>query len=155
MNELDVITLGETMVAFAADEPGPLAEASHYTRIVAGAESNVGVGLARLGVRVAWVSRLGRDSFGDYVRRAIEREGVDCSAVVVDDTRPTGFMLKSRANDASDPTVEYFRRGSAASALSPPTSTSRAFSARATCTSPASRRRSRPARPNSSRPACG
>lgn len=119
MNDtLDVITLGETMVAFAAHEPGALVDASTYTRIVAGAESNVAVGLARLGLRVAWVSRLGRDSFGDYVRREVERDGVDCSAVTIDPTRPTGFMLKSRVLDG-DPTVEYYRRGSAASALSP------------------------------------
>lgn len=115
---LDVITLGETMVAFAAHEPGPLAQAQTFSKIAAGAETNVGVGLARLGLKVGWLSRLGRDSFGDYVRAAVSGEGVDCSAVVEDPTRPTGFMLKSRALEGADPTVEYYRRGSAASALS-------------------------------------
>jgi len=115
---LDVITLGETMVAFAAHEAGPLDAAATFTKIVAGAETNVGVGLARLGLKVAWVSRLGADSFGAYVRAAVEGEGVDCSAVVTDPARPTGFMLKSRALEGADPTVEYYRRGSAASALS-------------------------------------
>lgn len=114
----DVITLGETMVAFAAHEAGPLAQAQTFTKIAAGAETNVGVGLARLGLKVAWVSRLGRDSFGDYIRAAVGGEGVDCSAVVEDPQRPTGFMLKSRALQGADPTVEYYRRGSAASALS-------------------------------------
>jgi dehydrogluconokinase len=32
---------------------------------------------------------------------------------------PTGFQLKARCDDGSDPSVEYFRRGSAASRLSP------------------------------------
>jgi len=67
---------------------------------------------------VAWVSRLGADSFGRYIRRALEAEGIDCTAVATDTTRPTGFMLKSRALEGQDPVVEYFRRGSAASALS-------------------------------------
>ena len=116
--DLDVITLGETMVAFAAHEAGPLDAAVTFTKIVAGAETNVGVGLARLGLKVAWVSRLGADSFGAYVRATVEGEGVDCSAVVTDPARPTGFMLKSRALEGADPTVEYYRRGSAASALS-------------------------------------
>ncbi|QTN22858.1 sugar kinase [Rhizobacter sp. AJA081-3] len=115
---LDVITLGETMVSFAAHEAGPLDAAATFTKIVAGAESNVGVGLARLGLKVAWVSRLGDDSFGRYIRRALEAEGIDCTAVATDPTRPTGFMLKSRALEGQDPVVEYFRRGSAASALS-------------------------------------
>lgn len=115
---LDVITLGETMVSFAAHEAGPLDAAATFTKIVAGAETNVGVGLARLGLKVAWLSRLGDDSFGRYIRRALEAEGIDCSAVATDTTRPTGFMLKSRALEGQDPVVEYFRRGSAASALS-------------------------------------
>jgi sugar/nucleoside kinase (ribokinase family) len=115
---IDVITLGETMVAFAAHEVGALADAQTFTKLVAGAETNVGVGLARLGLKVAWVSRLGRDSFGAYVRASVEREGVDCAAVAEDAGRPTGFMLKSRAPEGADPAVEYHRRGSAASALS-------------------------------------
>lgn len=115
---LDVITLGETMVSFAAHETGPLDAAATFTKIVAGAETNVGVGLARLGLKVAWVSRLGADSFGRFIRRSIEAEGIDCTAVIIDTARPTGFMLKSRALEGQDPVVEYFRRGSAASALS-------------------------------------
>lgn len=114
----DVITLGETMVSFAAHEPGTLEDAGTFTKIVGGAETNVGVGLARLGLSVAWLSRLGNDSFGRYIRHALEAEGIDCSAVATDTTRPTGFMLKSRALEGQDPVVEYFRRGSAASALS-------------------------------------
>ena len=116
---LDVITFGETMVCFAAHEPGPLEAAATFTKIVAGAESNVAVGLARLGLRVAWLSRLGDDSFGRYVRAALEAEGVDCAGVTIDTTRRTGFMLKSRAPEGADPVVEYHRRGSAASALAP------------------------------------
>ncbi|MFT3954030.1 MAG: sugar kinase [Piscinibacter sp.] len=114
----DVITLGETMISFAAHEPGALEDAATFTKIVAGAETNVGVGLARMGLGVAWISRLGNDSFGRHIRHALEAEGIDCSAVATDTTRPTGFMLKSRALEGQDPVVEYFRRGSAASALS-------------------------------------
>lgn len=114
----DVITVGETMVSFAAHEPGPLDCAATFTAIVGGAETNVAVGLARLGLKVAWVSRLGADSFAARIRATMATEGVDCRAVVEDAGRPTGFMLKSRALAGADPVVEYFRRGSAASALS-------------------------------------
>lgn len=114
----DVVTVGETMVSFAAHEPGPLASAANFAAIVGGAETNVGIGLARLGLKVAWVSRLGADSFAARIRATLAAEGVDCRAVTEDTTRPTGFMLKSRALEGADPVVEYFRRGSAASALS-------------------------------------
>lgn len=116
--ELDVVTVGEAMVLFAAQQPGPLEEVEVFARAVAGAELNVAVGLRRLGLRVGYVSRLGRDSFGRHLSSVMDREGIDRRHVVVDDAHPTGFMLKSRTDDGSDPRVEYFRRNSAASHLS-------------------------------------
>jgi sugar/nucleoside kinase (ribokinase family) len=117
--DLDSIAIGETMALLVADEPGPLADAQHFSRRLAGADTNVAIGLARLGFKVGWISRLGADSFGAYVRRAIEAEGIDTARVETDAHRSTGFMLKSRAADGSDPAIEYYRRGSAASQLGP------------------------------------
>ena len=114
---LDVLTLGETMALLVAQEPGPLEQVQTFSKRLAGADSNVAIGLARLGFKVGWVSRLGADSFGRYVRQAIEAEGVDTSQVAVDPNRSTGFMLKSRSLDGSDPAIEYYRRNSAASQL--------------------------------------
>jgi sugar/nucleoside kinase (ribokinase family) len=114
---LDVLSLGETMALLVAQESGPLAQVQHFSKRLAGADSNVAIGLARLGFKVGWISRVGQDSFGSYVRQAIEAEGVDTSQVEVDPQRCTGFMLKSRSVDGSDPTIEYYRRGSAASQL--------------------------------------
>lgn len=115
---LDVVTLGESMALLAAQETGPLARVSHFTRLLAGAETNVAIGLSRLGLRVGWLSRLGQDAFGDFVLDAVRAEGVDVSHVARDPQRSTGFMLKSRSDDGSDPAIDYYRRGSAASALS-------------------------------------
>ena len=117
--DLDSIAIGETMALLVADQPGPLADVQHFTRRLAGADSNVAIGLARLGFQVGWISRLGADSFGAYVRRAIEAEGIDTSRVEIDAQRSTGLMLKSRTVDGSDPAIEYYRRGSAASRLGP------------------------------------
>ena len=114
---LDVVTIGEPMVLFAALQSGALHDVETFTRITAGAELNVAIGLRRLGLRVGYVSRLGRDSFGRFLETALDREGIDRRHVITDDEHPTGFMLKSRALDASDPQIEYFRRGSAASHL--------------------------------------
>lgn len=116
---VDVLAFGESMALFAAEQAGDLADVTHYRRRLAGADSNVAIGLARLGLSVRWVSRLGNDSFGHFIRDALIHEGLDCQHLVFDDTRPTGFQLKARSDDGSDPAVEYFRRGSAASALAP------------------------------------
>ena len=118
MSDFDILSFGETMAMFVAEQPGDLAHVEHFGKRIAGADSNVAIGLARLGFNVAWLSRVGADSFGRFVIDSLQREGVDCSHVAIDPAQPTGFQLKSRELGGNDPRVEYFRRGSAASHLS-------------------------------------
>jgi 2-dehydro-3-deoxygluconokinase len=113
--QLDVLTAGEAMMLFAARQTGSLDVVGSFNRTTAGAELNVAIGLARLGLRVGYLSRLGNDTFGRYIAAALDKEGIDRRHVAWDNERATGFMLKSRNDDGSDPQVEYFRRGSAAS----------------------------------------
>ncbi len=117
-SSLDVLTYGEAMALFVADETGPLAGVDHFTKRIAGADLNVAIGLARLGFRVGYVSRVGADSFGRHVLDTLEKEGIDASHVSIDPQYPTGFQLKSKETGGRDPSVEYFRKGSAASHLS-------------------------------------
>jgi len=118
---LDVITLGEIMAMFVADEPGALASAEHFTRRLAGAEFNVAVGLTRLGHRVGFLTRLGADPFGEFVQARLRELGIDAGQVSVDAASPTGFQLKNRVGDGDDPTVVYFRAHSAARGMGPTT----------------------------------
>ncbi|WP_148252008.1 sugar kinase [Aidingimonas lacisalsi] len=115
----ELISFGEAMTLFIADQAGDMADIEHFQRRIAGADTNVAIGLARLGFHVGWVSRVGDDSFGQYLRRTLEREGLDCRHLVSDPQHPTGLVFKERATGGRDPRVEYFRRGSAASHLSP------------------------------------
>ncbi|MFZ2389269.1 MAG: PfkB family carbohydrate kinase, partial [Polaromonas sp.] len=112
---LDVITFGEAMMLLVADRPGPLEGALAFYKRTAGAETNVAIGLARLGMKVGWASRLGTDSMGRYLLAAMTAEGIDCSHVICDAGQKTGFQFKSKVTDGSDPLVEYHRQGSAAS----------------------------------------
>ena len=112
---LDAITFGEAMMLLVADRPGPLEQAQSFFKRSAGAETNVAIGLARLGLKVGWASRLGTDSMGRYLLATMASEGIDCSHVVCDGTQSTGFQFKGQVNDGSDPPVEYHRKGSAAS----------------------------------------
>ncbi|WP_341910566.1 sugar kinase [Polaromonas sp. YR568] len=112
---LDVVTFGEAMLLLVADRPGPLEDAGAFHKRTAGAETNVAIGLARLGLKVGWASRLGTDMMGRYLIKAMAGEGIDCSHVVCDPTQKTGFQFKGRVLDGSDPPVEYHRQGSAAS----------------------------------------
>jgi 2-dehydro-3-deoxygluconokinase len=115
---MDVVTFGETMVLFAAAEQGPLRFASTYTRHTAGTESNFAIGLARLGHRVGWFSRVGDDEFGQYIVNTVRGEGVDTSRVIVDAEAPTGVVFKEK-RELGPRKIVYYRRGSAASRLTP------------------------------------
>ena len=115
----DVLCFGETMAMFVAEQLGDLASVSLFNKRIAGADSNVAIGLARLGFSVRWVSRVGDDSLGRFVLDNLRGEGLDCSDVQIDPAHSTGFQLKGRCDDGSDPAVEYFRRGSAASHMTP------------------------------------
>lgn len=116
---LDVVTFGEAMTLLVADRPGPLEDAESFVKRTAGAETNVAIGLSRLGLKVGWVSRLGDDSMGRFLLRAMSREGIDCSHVVCDAAQRTGFQLKGRVAGGGDPPTEYHRKGSAASLMRP------------------------------------
>jgi sugar/nucleoside kinase (ribokinase family) len=98
-------------------EDGPLELGRALTLRIAGAESNFAVALARLGVDVAWVSRIGDDRFGELVREALAGEGVDLRWVQTTPGLPTGAFFKWRDGGRSH--NAYYRRGSAASTLTP------------------------------------
>jgi dehydrogluconokinase len=118
MKPLDVVTFGEAMMMLVADQPGPLEQVHAFHKRTAGAETNVAIGLARLGLAVGWASRLGDDSMGRYLLAEMQREGIDCAKVVCDATQRTGMLFKGRVDDGSDPPIEYLRKGSAASRMS-------------------------------------
>ena len=93
---LDVVTLGEAMLLFVAEETGPLEQVQRFSKRTAGAETNVAIGLARLGLKVGWQSRLGDDSMARYLLAAIGGEGVDCSRVVCVATQRSVDYLPTR-----------------------------------------------------------
>ncbi|SEB17763.1 sugar kinase [Variovorax sp. YR216] len=115
----DVALFGEAMLLLVADQPGPIENATVFHKRTAGAETNVAIGLARLGLKVGWASRLGTDSMGRALLAAMKGEGIDCSHVVCDPTQRTGLQFKGRVTDGSDPPVESHRKGSAASFMGP------------------------------------
>lgn len=111
-----VLTFGETMGLATSTRPGSFMMDSALELGIGGSETNVAIGLARLGVETTWVSRLGDDGLGRLILREMHAEQIDAK-VVIDDTAPTGFMLKERRTRARS-AVTYYRSGSAASKLS-------------------------------------
>ena len=114
---VEVVTLGECLVALIAESVGSLAEAARFERHVVGAEANVAVGLARLGHSVGYIGRVGDDAFGTAILRRLRAEGVDVRWLRVDaEAAPTGLLIRER-QPLGPSEVLYRRAGSAGSHL--------------------------------------
>ncbi|WP_327702636.1 sugar kinase [Streptomyces decoyicus] len=110
----DVLTFGETMVALRGSGPLKLGGTMHVS--IAGAESNVAIGLARLGHDVRWAGAVGEDEAGQLVLRTLRAEGIDVSGAAADPGAPTGLLLfEPRLPEVTR--VHYYRAGSAGSRL--------------------------------------
>ncbi|WP_319460696.1 sugar kinase [Micromonospora sp. RTP1Z1] len=115
MTAVDLLTFGEALVSLRS--AGPLAAGGDLTMHLAGAESNVAIGVARLGHRAAWAGRVSDDELGGYLLRQLRAEGVGVDHVTRDPDRPAGLMfLERRTADLTR--VRYHRADSAGSALS-------------------------------------
>jgi 2-dehydro-3-deoxygluconokinase len=115
----DVVSMGESMVAFEAQSFGPLREAEDFKKWVGGAADNFIITLARLGFECGWFSRLGDDELGRFIHRWIRGEGVDVSRVKIDSTKPTGLFLVERRSAESNFKCHFYRSNSAATNLCP------------------------------------
>jgi 5-dehydro-2-deoxygluconokinase len=74
----ELITVGRVGVDLYPEQSGvPLAEVSTFAKSLGGTATNVAVGAARLGHASAILTKVGPDSFGDYVRTALAGFDVD------------------------------------------------------------------------------
>jgi 2-dehydro-3-deoxygluconokinase len=115
MTSLDVVAIGESLGLLVPDRPGRLAHVPHLRLGFGGAESNVAIGVARLGGRSAWVGRVGGDGLGELITRGIRAEGVEVHASV-DPDAATALMIKERPRPGSS-RVTYYRSVQAGSRL--------------------------------------
>jgi 2-dehydro-3-deoxygluconokinase len=111
-----LVTLGETMGLLTPAGAGPLHRTLALRLGIAGAESNVAIGVRRLRGEATWIGRVGQDEIGDLIVREMRAEDVTVRAVR--DPAPTGLMLKTRRG-ADVTRVSYYRAASAGSRLGP------------------------------------
>jgi 2-dehydro-3-deoxygluconokinase len=109
----DIVTFGEAMVRLSPPDRERLEQASSLDMRVGGAELNVSVGAARLGVSASWVSRLPENPLGRFVNNQARQFGVDTSHMAwsPDDRMGVYFIEFGAAPRATS--VLYDRRDSA------------------------------------------
>jgi 2-dehydro-3-deoxygluconokinase len=117
MFQPEFLTFGETMALMMPTDGKGIEYSSELQSLFGGAESNVAIGVARLGARAGWFGRLGKDPLGQKILKAIRGEGVDVSRAALAADAPTGLMMREKLMGKTS--VYYYRKHSAASRMTP------------------------------------
>ncbi|GEN48710.1 sugar kinase [Ligilactobacillus pobuzihii] len=110
----EFITIGEPLVTFASKDPDvSLVDAMNFHKIMGGAELNVAIGVTRLGHSSEYISQVGADPFGDFVKKTILGHKVGTSYISENKEHFTGHQLKQLVTKG-DPATFNYRKDSAA-----------------------------------------
>lgn len=112
-----IMTVGEPMALFVAEQEGSLENVNRFDRFVAGAEVNFSIGMSRLGHLVTYITQLGMDPFGKNIETFLQQNAIDTTYVTYDANYLTGMQWKQKVV-SGDPEVFSARKNSAASHMS-------------------------------------
>jgi len=114
-----VVTLGEAMLRLSPPNSHKLEQTTSFDAKVGGGELNVAVGIARLGLSSAWVSKLPANPIGRMVRNKAREQGVDTSNIVWSESGRVGIYFLEFGAHPRASSVLYDRAGSSVSTLAP------------------------------------
>lgn len=113
----DITTIGEVLIDLTQsglnDQGIPRFDANP-----GGAPANLAVAAARLGAKTAFIGRVGHDSFGDYLKRCLQENGVDVRGLSVDQKEHTTLAVVA-LDERGERTFSFYRDPSADVNLSP------------------------------------
>ena len=113
----DVVTFGEAMIRFSPPHFQRLEQANSLDVQVGGGELNVAVGVARLGLKSTWVSRLPKNPLGRLMENRVRQAGVDTSYLVWPGDGRLGLYFFEFGAAPRASSVLYDRAHSAISAI--------------------------------------
>ncbi len=118
MTRYDVLTFGENMIRLSTRDFERLEQAQTLDFKHGGAEANVAVALARVGLRSAWLSRLSDNALGHKIAGELATHGVDTSHVVWTRDGRIGVFFLEMGSAPRASSVLYDRKQSSMSEMS-------------------------------------
>jgi len=116
---LDIVTLGEAMIRLSPPSFQRLEQTPTLDVRVGGAELNVAVAAARLGLRTGWLSKLPDSPLGRMVANKAREHGVDVSRVIWTKGGRVGLYFVEFGTQPRASSVLYDRAGAAVAGLKP------------------------------------
>lgn len=112
-----VIALGETMLMFAPPQNERIEYSLQFNCLHGGAESNVAIGLERLGMHAGWIGKLPYNALGRKIVNELRSFGVDTRGVVWTETGRVGTFFFEWAQEPRPLKTIYDRANSAATTM--------------------------------------
>ena len=109
---LDIITIGERLIELSAS--GSLKTSGCFDKYYGGDTLVTAVAALRSGSKVGYITKVGNDSFGEYLLDAWQSEGLDASRVKLS-TEQNGVYFVGSHNGTRE--YQYYRKKTAASTL--------------------------------------
>jgi len=110
---LDVITLGETMIRLSPPNHERIEFATQLDFKVGGSESNVAVALARLGLKVGWISKLTDNALGRKIENELKRWNINLDGLIWTPDYRVGTYYAELGSDPRPTNIIYDRKDSA------------------------------------------
>ena len=105
---VDVICMGRAAVDLYGEQiGGRLEDMRSFAKYLGGSPANTAVGVARLGLKPAMLTRVGDEHNGRFVRERLAAEGVDVSHVTTDPKRLTALVFLGISDRETFPLVFY------------------------------------------------
>ena len=108
MSRFDVVALGELLIDFTgngqSNQGNPMFEANP-----GGAPCNVLSMLENLGNKTAFIGKVGNDFFGKLLKERIEKQGIDASALFLDNEIPTTLAFVNKLPNG-DRDFSFYRK---------------------------------------------
>ena len=113
-----VISIGEALIDFIPNQKVcELKDVISFERVAGGAPANVSAVVAKLGGKSNFISKLGKDAFGDYIIETLKEANVNTDYVLRTDKANTGLAFVSLKEDGNRD-FSFYRNPSADMLLS-------------------------------------
>ena len=106
--KLDVITIGRSSVDLYGQQIGSrLEDIASFAKSVGGCPANIAIGTARLGLKSGFITRVGDEQMGRFIREQAAREGVAIDGIKTDKERLTALVLLAVEAEGVSPMIFY------------------------------------------------
>lgn len=107
----DIVAIGEVLIDLTQTGMNQLG-VGQYAANPGGAPANLAVAASRLGARTAFVGKVGRDAFGNYLRAVLNENHVDTTGLLTDEREHTTLAVVS-VDETGERSFTFYRDPSA------------------------------------------